>query len=504
MNISEKAGANHYFWKAAGHDHMFSMTEDKAGDYIFGRIKEYNTVKYIRTHFTFTTHPRHGGNVVVYDNDTVYHYDFSRLNRVFRYYLDHGVKPIVEFDFFPKGFSVPFGDGLNSEGFNSRHAEPRDWNEWENLIKAFMDNLISTFGKEELRTWYYEVWNEPDGWPTENLPVFYRLYDVFSHTVKSYDEGFRVGGPAVFRLYALKPFLDHVSSGTNFVTGAKGSPIDFISFHIYGLSGSWLNSAPEMTPQVGRFSQELLWAQRLINQYEGFDKKEFHLNEWGLCSHFEKSSKNFPKLNYRNTEFSPLFMTKLVDCIYAVEDNYRFKTSLMLYWGFSLEDRNNEMFAGHRDLTTGGHTPKPMMTGFEFLSMLQPERLKVKGNLPGERLGIIPTISEKSLAFIVYNFNETDDDLSIKDLIQIQIEGLKPSAKFNYKVYTLDRDHNNNYTKWLKSGAPAKPESLSESWFREANTLEFAEKSASSGKTGTLSFKVKLPRHSMQLFIVEM
>lgn len=504
VSLKEKAGANHEFWKAAGHDYMFSMTEDEAGEYIFSRIKEHQTVRYVRTHFTFTNHPLVGGNVVVFDEDGGYHYDFSRVNRAFRFYLDHGVKPIVEFDFFPKGFSIPLGDGMNSEGFNSRHAMPRDWDEWERLLRAFMDNLVSTFGKEELRTWYYEVWNEPDAWPTEHLDVFYRLYDVFAHVVKSYDERFRVGGPGVFRLQALKPFLDHVSSGTNHVTGGKGAPLDFISYHIYGLSGSWLNQAPLMIPQVNRFSQELLWAQRLINEYEGFDKKEFHLNEWGLSSHFEKGVKDFPRLLYRNSEFSPLFLVKLVDCLYALEDNYQFKTSLMLYWGFSLEDRNKEMFAGHRDLTTGGHTPKPMLTGYEFLSMLQPERLKVKGNLPGDRLGILPTVGENKLAFIIYNFNETDDDLSIRDEITVNIGELPSAGRFHCRIYTLDREHNNTYEQWKKAGSPPSPDQLSSAWFEKANNLEFTDKTVETDRLGNLSLKIGLPRHSMQLYLIDL
>lgn len=224
IDVNEKAGANHSFWKAAGHDYMFSMTEDEAGEYIFSRIKEHNTVKYIRTHFTFSNDPLEGGNIVVFHEDGSYHYDFSRVNHAFRCYIEHGMRPIVEFGFFPKGFAKSLGGGLNSEGFNSRQAEPRDWNEWETLIRAFMDNMINTF----------------------------------AHIVKSYDEGFRVGGPAMFKLQSLKPFLDHVSSGINYVTGKKGSPIDFISYHIYGLSGSWLKSTPELTPLVSRFSQELL------------------------------------------------------------------------------------------------------------------------------------------------------------------------------------------------------------------------------------------------------
>jgi len=505
MNVNEKSGTNHQFWKAAGHDDMFLLTKKNsdAGNYILSRIKEHQSIVYARVHCTFSDEHR-GGKVIVRHADGTYDYDFSIVNSTFQQYVAHGMKPIVEFDFFPDGFAKPLGGGENSEGFDSRNAEPKDWNEWEKLMRAFMENLIAEFGKDEMRTWYYEVWNEPDGWPTKHIHVFYRLYDTFAHVVKSYDEGFRVGGPAMYSVHALKPFLDHVTSGTNFVTGQKGSPIDFISHHIYGLSGSWLNSSPEIFPQVSRFSQELLWLQRLIEKYNELENTEFHLNEWGLSSHYFKPVKEFPRLVYRNNEISPLFMVKLVDCLYAIEDEFNFKTSLMLYWGFSMEDEMNVMFAGHRELTTGGHTPKPILTGYEFLSKLQADRLKVDGNLPGSRLGIIPTVGNEKMAFIVYNFNETDDDLSVQDLVNVNIDGLTADAKLNCKVYVLDREQNNTYAMWLKAGAPATPDKLPSSWFESANRHEYTDKIISSDESGKVSFELSLPRHSMQLFIIDM
>ena len=69
------------------------------------------------------------------------------------------------------------------------------------------------------------------------------MYDVFVGTVKSVDSEKRVGGPACYHEYFLKSFLNHVTNGINYVTGKKGTQIDFISYHIYGLSGKWLNKA---------------------------------------------------------------------------------------------------------------------------------------------------------------------------------------------------------------------------------------------------------------------
>ena len=71
-------------------------------------------------------------------------------------------------------------------------------------------------------------------------------------------------------------------NGTNHVTGVKGTRIDFISYHIYGLSGKWLNSEPHIQPQVQRFSQSVLWLKRLMKDFPELKGTEFILTS-GEC-----------------------------------------------------------------------------------------------------------------------------------------------------------------------------------------------------------------------------
>ena len=502
VKTQEVVGLNHKFWQAAGQDFLFSMCDEPAGKALLSRIKEYGSVRYLRTHATFSNDTKKGGEVVRFNTDGTYTYDFSKVNKIYKSYLANGIKPIVEFDFFPDNFAKPLGSDINTEGFKGKTAEPRSWEEWEKLLQAFMTNLETTFGREELKTWYFEVWNEPDGWPAEHLDVFFRLYDTFAYVVKSHDKNYKVGGPATFNIFALKTFLDHVVDGTNYITKTKGSPIDFISHHIYGLSGGWLALPPSITPQVSRFSQEILWIQRLLSSYKGLDNVEFHLNEWGVCSNFNREVKDFPQLAYRNSEFSPLFMVKLVDCLYTIETNYKLKTSLMLYWGFAGEDVKDVMFIGNRELTTGENTPKPILTGFEFLSKLASNRVKVTGNTPGERLGIIPTSDNEKTAILLYNFNETDDDLDRFDKIGLTVEGLKANQTYQIEEFLMDREKNNSYSKWQAIGSPAKPSDLPVDWKTKVTKLESSVHKSKTSANGVISLNYALQRHSMILLLI--
>lgn len=201
------------------------------------------------------------------------------------------------------------------------------------MLKAFVQNLADTFGLTEIRTWYFEVWNEPDSWPVDDWESFFRLYDVFAEAVKSVDSALKVGGPACFRMPLFYAFLNHVANGTNYVTGRKEIPLDYISYHIYGMSGAWLTEYPLVMPTVQRFIQELLWVQRAINTYPSLKGKEFLLNEWGVISNYERSSKEYPPLEVRNSEFSALFAVKLVDCVQELRKKFDLPLKMMLYWG---------------------------------------------------------------------------------------------------------------------------------------------------------------------------
>ena len=100
------------------------------------------------------------------------------------------------------------GSNGNDEGMKMKNMGPNNWKKWSDLMKAATQNFIDVFGEEEVRTWYFEVWNEPDGWPMDQLDVFYKMYDVFVDAVTSVNDEFRVGGPACYHEYFLRPFLN--------------------------------------------------------------------------------------------------------------------------------------------------------------------------------------------------------------------------------------------------------------------------------------------------------
>ncbi|NOU61292.1 GH39 family glycosyl hydrolase [Marinifilum caeruleilacunae] len=507
INTNEIVGENSEFWKAAGSDYLFNHVTKPSGQSMLNRMKSTQSHTYLRTHHTFVQDKKkgilRGQNVYSEDKNGNPIYDFSNVNKVLGEYVKRGLKPIVEYDYLPKLLeqkSESLSKG-NDEGMKMRNTGPNDWKKWSDLMKAATKNFIDEFGHEEVRSWYFEVWNEPDGWPLDQMDTFYKMYDVFVDAVTSVDSELKVGGPACYHEYFLRPFLNHVVNGTNYVTGEKGTRIDFISYHIYGLSGKWLNSAPHLQPQVQRFSQSVLWLKRLMKEFPDLKGTELHINEWGMASNFWRKLEDHPDLVYRNNEESALFLVKLVNSLYQIEDNYNFPTSMLLYWGFVGEADAEKLFLGQRELLTGGNIPKPIQTGFEMLAKLKEYRIKVGCNKKDNRFGILATQSaSKNISFIAYNYEEDEHGKNAIDSVLIQIKDLKPNTTYKFVETLMDDSHNNTFSAWKKQGEPQYSETLDLAPIKEAGCLTpTSNYEIKSNKNGELDLKLDLKTHSMKL-----
>jgi xylan 1,4-beta-xylosidase len=92
------------------------------------------------------------------------------------------------------------------------------------------------YGAEEVRRWYFEVWNEPNlsgFWEGADQKAYFDLYDLTARTVKAVDPALRVGGPSTAGAAWVPEFLEHVAK--------SGAPIDFVTTHSYGVDGGFLD-----------------------------------------------------------------------------------------------------------------------------------------------------------------------------------------------------------------------------------------------------------------------
>jgi hypothetical protein len=119
---------------------------------------------------------------------------------------------------------------------------------------------------------YWEIWNEPDvhDFWTGTPEQYFKLYDTIATAVKSADPETRVGGPA------LGGYITFLEKFLQFCRANK-SPLDFVSWHIYGAAGYPQGGSPPYF--VSESAQEI---QDLLEMY-GFDNAENLLTEWNYC-----------------------------------------------------------------------------------------------------------------------------------------------------------------------------------------------------------------------------
>ena len=112
---------------------------------------------------------------------------------------------------------------------------PKSYEQWADLIEHLTRHLTERYGADEVRKWYFEVWNEPnlDGFWTGGQDGYFKLYETTARAIKRVDPQYRVGGPSTAGFGWIKETLDFCAE--------HDVPIDFISSHSYGAMEGFLD-----------------------------------------------------------------------------------------------------------------------------------------------------------------------------------------------------------------------------------------------------------------------
>jgi xylan 1,4-beta-xylosidase len=96
------------------------------------------------------------GTVKIEDGKTTY--NWSKIDQLYDDLLARHIKPFVELGFTPKALATSQSSIFYWNG-NTSHPKPDGWHD---LIDAFIRHIEARYGKDEVRTWFFEVWNEPN------------------------------------------------------------------------------------------------------------------------------------------------------------------------------------------------------------------------------------------------------------------------------------------------------------------------------------------------------
>lgn len=151
---------------------------------------------------------------------------FRKCGQVYDNVLESGMKPFVELSFMPSALARAEADPHVLYGANTNL--PKDFREWSQYIQAFIRYLLHRYGEEELKEWYFEVWNEPDlqhPFFKGTQEDYFALYDTTVRAIKEICPKLRVGGPATSGSHWIGEFVNHCRENQ--------IPVDFVSTHQY-------------------------------------------------------------------------------------------------------------------------------------------------------------------------------------------------------------------------------------------------------------------------------
>jgi xylan 1,4-beta-xylosidase len=417
----------------------------------FLMLKEELDFQYIRFHGIFN------------DEMMVYHespegksiYNWNYVDKLYDFLIKTKTHPFVELGFMPT--SLRRSDETIF-WWKGNIAPPNDTKKWIDLVENFIRHCIQRYGIEEVRKWYFEVWNEPDlegvCW-AGTREEYFEFYQATVNAIKSVSSELRVGGPALNYGTALqKTWL------TEFLNFCKQNeiPIDFISFHMYS---EYIDSTEAKSTSLTGIKQATFYQEIISSVQETLSRANrndlsLHVTEWN----FSLFSRN---LIHDTMFMGPFIIKHVLDSIGKVQS--------LGFWTFTdiFEEflAGTSMFHGGFGMMNMQGLKKPSYYAYYLLKKLGSHILA-----KGEQY--IITKQNKDIQILAFNYSHVDklfmegdwsgiteknrySVFELKEQISLEMTLHNLSGVYKYTHYQLDRKNGSVFDEWLAMGAPESP-----------------------------------------------
>ncbi|MPR37010.1 GH39 family glycosyl hydrolase [Salmonirosea aquatica] len=530
VDLNKEKGESKPIWAWFGYDEP-NYTYMKDGKKLLTELAQANRVPvYVRAHSLLVTGDGEAtlkwGSTNAYTEDKNGNpvYDWTIIDKIFDTYVERGMKPLAQIGFMPEALSTkpePYRhywkpDNSYGDIFTGWAYPPNDYKKFAELVYQWVRHSVERYGKAEVESWYWELWNEPDiPYWKGTTEEYIKLYDYTADAVKRALPTARMGGPEVTGPNSEKAtaffraFMDHIVKGKNYVTGKTGSPIDFITFHAKG------------SPRVVDGHVQMNMGAQLRNIDKGFEIVASYPTLKNLPIVIGESdpegcaacSEDFhPSNAYRNgTMYSSYTAAS-----YARKQDMAEARGVNLLgavtWAFEFEDQ--PWFRGFRDLATNG-VDKPVLNTFRMFGMLPERRVEVnqrdlsysfqkvtKESVRGEAdINGYAAKGTREAAVMVWNYHD-DNVPAAAAPVSVQIKNLTASRVL-VQHYRIDQEHSNSYEAWKKMGSPQKPTPEQIALLEKAGQLELLTSPKwMSVQKGSLELPFELPRQGVSLIRV--
>lgn len=393
-------------------------------------VQEYIGFSHIRGHGLFCD------DMAIYQEaeDGTAEYNFTYLDRVMDSYRELGLAPFLELGFMPEKMASGRQTVFYWKG---NVTPPKDYARWTDMVKALLVHLCERYGRSEVVTWPVEVWNEPNlcgFWENADMQEYFRLFTETFKAVKSVDERFRVGGPAVCggtdEIW-ISAFMEYCHE--------QKLPLDFVTRHHY------TTDTPEHVGHYGYVNlsepedgfANLHTTREIIDRYPEYRGLPIHITEF--------NTSYIPNCPTHDTNQNAAYIAQQLSRLGDDNETYS-------YWTFGdvFEEQGVPFtpFHGGFGLVANGGIPKPTFWTFVFF-----KKLKEKGCVCVYRDEDCVIMQKEDGTFCGVAWNQNRERTGM----ELDISICLPCAGGRYCVLTktVDEETCNPLKLWHDLGEPA-------------------------------------------------
>ena len=439
VDISAPAGpVDHFFDLSVGSDYPGTLMRPDSQAQL-KLVADELGFRYLRFHAIF--HDVLG--TVRLENGKVT-YNWSKLDQLYDELLAQHIKPFVELGFTPEALATSHNSIFYWNG-NTSHP---DLTRWADLISAFIHHVEDRYGRDEVRTWFFEVWNEPNlsgFWEGADQKAYFDLYDTTARSIKAIDSALRVGGPATAGAAWVPEFLDHAKQ--------SGAAVDFVTTHTYGVDGGFLDEEGKSDTRLSPSPDAIIGDVRRVRQQiaaSPFPQLPLYFTEW--------STSYTPRDSVHDSYISaPYILSKLKGSTGLAQG--------MSYWTYTdlFEEPGppTASFQGGFGLLNREGIRKPAWFAYKYLHALRGNTLVTR-----DPEALVSVEESGSLTAVIWNFQQPQQTVSNRPFytklvpshpaapIHFQVTHLPPRAIYHVEVHRTGYHANDAYSAYLELGSP--------------------------------------------------
>ncbi len=530
VDLNQRTGEMKPVWAWFGYDEP-NYTYMENGKKLLTEMSRFSYVPVnVRTHNLMTsgdgTPALKWGSSNMYTEDAqgnpVYYWHI--VDSIFDTYIERGMRPLVQIGFMPEALSTHPTPYQHSWKPGARYDEiytgwaypPKDYDKWRELVYQWALHCKERYGEREASSWFWEVWNEPDGYLRGSFEEYCKLYDYAVDGLLKALPDARVGGPHTTgpggkrgREYLIG-FLEHCIRGTNYATGATGSPLHYIGFHAKG-GPRIIDDRVRMN--VGTQLRDVERGFATVASFPELKHLPIIIGEFDPDGCAACSDDYSPQNAYRNgTLFSSTIAASFAR-LYPLAQKYGVNLEGAVTWSFEFEGQ--PWFAGFRDLYTNG-VAKPVLNAYRMYGLMGGDLVDAhssgmvstdsicKNSVRGQAdIGVLASRKEQESAIMLWNYHDDDITDVPPACITLDVKGLR-SPQVLVTHYRIDENHSNAYTVWKEMGSPQQPTPEQVKKLERSGELQTYVSPAWVKVTdGKISMSLELPRQGVSLIKID-